>query len=68
MEMFLNPSEQKLKMKIFINFTEININYEDSRAIFLILTCQGPVCQTIRRKACKNKVRGLNQAFKTPSL
>lgn len=34
MEMFLKPNEQKLKMKIFINFTEINANYEDSRITF----------------------------------
>lgn len=56
-EMFLNPSEQKLKMKIFINFTEVNINYEDSRTTFFSLNMSRPVHQTIRRKACKNKVK-----------
>lgn len=34
MEMFFNPSEQKLKRKIFMNFTETNMNYKDSRTTF----------------------------------
>lgn len=42
MEMFLKPSEQKLKMKIFINFTEINVNYEDSRVPFFSLNMSRP--------------------------
>lgn len=55
-EMFLNPSEEKLKMKIFINFTEMNANFEDSRTTFFY-SCQDPVHKAIRRKACKIKVK-----------
>lgn len=50
-EMFFNPSEQKLKRKIFINFTETNMNYKDSRTTFLNLNMSRPCSSSHEEKS-----------------